>query len=65
MEKAICAFEKQEEKRLGAKMEPKKVYIAEDETYHENPCLVAIEPASGADIIGGNIFIVTCILRTA
>ena len=47
MEKAICTFEKQEEKRLGAEMESKKICIAEDETYHEKPCLVAIEPVSG------------------
>ena len=47
MEKAICAFEKQEEKRLGAEMKSKKICIAEDETYHEKPCLVAIEPVSG------------------
>ena len=47
MGKAICAFEKQEEKRLGAEMESRKICIAEDETYHEKPCLVAIEPVSG------------------
>ena len=47
MEKEICTFEKQEEKKLGAEMKAKKICIAEDETYHEKPCLVAIEPVSG------------------
>ncbi len=47
MEKEIGTFGKQEEKKLSAEMEPKKICIAEDETYHEKPCLVAIEPVSG------------------
>lgn len=46
MEKEICCFEKKEEARLSNGMKPKQICIAQDETYHENPCLVAIEPVS-------------------
>ncbi len=46
IEKEICIFEKEEETRLSAEMEAKQICVAEDETYHENPCLVAIEPVS-------------------
>jgi uncharacterized protein DUF6399 len=46
MEAEISVFEKKEEMRLSEKMEAKKICVAEDETYHERPCLVAIEPVS-------------------
>jgi DNA-binding transcriptional regulator YiaG len=46
MEAEITVFEEKEEARLSKKMAAKKICIAEDETYHERPCLVAIEPAS-------------------
>ncbi len=47
MEKEIATFEKEEEGRLGQEMKRKQVTVAQDETYHERPCLVAIEPVSG------------------
>jgi hypothetical protein len=47
MEKEIVTFEKEEESRLGAAMKPKQITVAQDETFHERPCLVAIEPVSG------------------
>jgi hypothetical protein len=46
IEKEICRFEKKEEERLSSGMEQKQICIAQDETYHENPCLVAMEPVS-------------------
>jgi Family of unknown function (DUF6399) len=46
MEAEISVFEKKEETRLSGKMEAKKICVAEDETYHERPCLVAMEPVS-------------------
>lgn len=46
MEAEITVFEKKEEGRLSEKMATKKICVAEDETYHERPCLVAIEPVS-------------------
>lgn len=46
IEKETCVFEKEEEARLSAEMESKQICVAEDETYHEKPCLVAIEPVS-------------------
>ena len=47
MEQEMVAFEKEEEGRLGLKMKPKQITVAQDETFHERPCLVAIEPVSG------------------
>jgi len=47
IEEAIVAFEKEEEARLGPAMKAKEITVAQDETYHERPCLVAIEPVSG------------------
>ena len=46
MEEAIAAFGAQERARLAAAMAPRDISIAQDETFHENPCLVAIEPVS-------------------
>jgi hypothetical protein len=46
IEKEIGVFEKEEEARLSAEMESKQICVAEDETFHEKPCLVAIEPIS-------------------
>lgn len=47
MEQEIGTFEKEEEIRLGSEMKPKQIVVAQDETFHEQPCLVAIEPVSG------------------
>jgi hypothetical protein len=46
MEKQIGAFEKEEEARLATDMEPKQICVAQDETEHQQSCLVAIEPVS-------------------
>lgn len=46
IEREINRFEKKEETRLSEKMEAKEICVAQDETYHEYPCLVAIEPVS-------------------
>ena len=39
-------FGKQERERLGATMDPRPITLVEDETFHQQPCLVAIEPVS-------------------
>ncbi len=46
MEAEIGAFGKQERERLAAGMAPKKISVCEDETFHPETCLVAIEPVS-------------------
>lgn len=46
IEKAICAFEEEEETRLSAEMKPQEICVAQDETEHAQSCLVAIEPVS-------------------
>jgi hypothetical protein len=47
MEAEIGVFGKQERARLAKGMAPKKISVCEDETFHPETCLVAIEPASG------------------
>jgi hypothetical protein len=47
MEAEIGAFGKQERARLAAGLAGKKISICEDETFHPETCLVAIEPVSG------------------
>ena len=47
LEQEMAAYEKEEEGRLGAAMNGKQIVVAQDETFHERPCLVAIEPVSG------------------
>ncbi len=47
MEAEIGAFGKQERGRLASGMAPKRISICEDETFHPETCLVAIEPVSG------------------
>ncbi len=42
----LIAFEQQEQQRLRAQMPQKKISICEDETFHPEVCLVAIEPRS-------------------
>ena len=46
MNETIFAFEKKEHQRLSCKMPPKIISICEDETFHPETCLVAIEPFS-------------------
>jgi hypothetical protein len=46
MEEAIVAFGAEEKKTLAANMRPKSITVAQDETFHDKPCLVAIEPVS-------------------
>jgi hypothetical protein len=46
MDEKIIAFEEDERSRLSAKMPLKAITICEDETFHPQICLVAIEPVS-------------------
>ena len=42
----IIGFEHEESQRLFKKMHPKQIAVCEDETFHPEVCLVAIEPVS-------------------
>jgi hypothetical protein len=46
LEQEVVRFGQQEQQRLGAQMPPRTVTLVEDETFHPQPCLVAIEPVS-------------------
>jgi hypothetical protein len=46
MEQAIIDFDHCERKRLATSMQPKEIAVCQDETFHPETCLVAIEPAS-------------------
>jgi hypothetical protein len=46
MEQAIVAFGQQEASRLAVGLRPKKITVCQDETFHPQTCLVAIEPVS-------------------
>lgn len=46
MEEAILEFEKMEKERLSKIMPEKEITVTQDETYHPEICLVAIEPDS-------------------
>ncbi len=46
MEESINDFGAQERQKGAAAMKPRDITITRDETFHENPCLVAIEPVS-------------------
>lgn len=46
MEEVIVSFGKEEQLCLSEGMPIKPISIVEDETYHHNPCLVAMEPVS-------------------
>ncbi len=46
MEESVVAFDKEEKKRLATDMEAKQITVCEDETFHPEVCLVAIEPVS-------------------
>ena len=44
--KTIITYGINEATRLGKEMKPKQITVVEDETYHPEICLVAIEPVS-------------------
>ncbi|WP_157067701.1 hypothetical protein [Desulfosarcina cetonica] len=46
IEKSIVEFGKQETVRLATGMAPKQITVCQDETFHPQTCLVAIEPES-------------------
>ena len=46
LEQAVMEFGQTERQRLAAGMPPKEIAVGEDETYHPEICLVAIEPVS-------------------
>ena len=46
MEAAVAAFAKSQRDELAPKMPPRKITLCEDETFHPEICLVAIEPVS-------------------
>ena len=46
IEAATVDFGQQETARLAQGMCPQKISICQDETFHPEPCLVAIEPVS-------------------
>jgi len=46
MEAALAEFGREEEQRLAAQMPPQEISLCEDETFHPQICLVAIEPVS-------------------
>jgi hypothetical protein len=46
MEEAVVAFDKEEKERLATDMKAQQITVCEDETFHPEVCLVAIEPVS-------------------
>jgi hypothetical protein len=46
LEEAVVEFGQAERERLAGSMEPRQITVCEDETFHPETCLVAIEPAS-------------------
>ena len=46
LEKAVVEFGQTERQRLATGMRPKTITVCEDETFHPETCLVAIEPVS-------------------
>ena len=51
MDNMIIEFDKSERRRLSADMPTKRINICEDETFHPEVCLVAIEPVSNFIIL--------------
>jgi len=47
MESLLSRFADEEDQRLAAQMPPRQITLAEDETFHPEICLVAMEPVSG------------------
>lgn len=46
LETALAEYGRQEEQRLAAQMPPRQITVCEDETFHPQICLVAMEPVS-------------------
>ncbi|MCP4166994.1 MAG: hypothetical protein GY759_14050 [Chloroflexi bacterium] len=46
MEEAVIAFGEEEQARLAEGMSAKQITVCQDETFHPQVCLVAIEPVS-------------------
>jgi hypothetical protein len=46
IEKAVVEFGQAEQQRLAQGMTPKQITVCQDETFHPETCLVAIEPVS-------------------
>jgi hypothetical protein len=46
METLLADFGREEDQRLAAQMPPREISLCEDETFHPQICLVAIEPVS-------------------
>jgi len=46
LEQAIDEFDQAEKNHLGQTMKSKQISVCEDETFHPETCLVAIEPVS-------------------
>ncbi len=46
IENAVVEFGKEEAVSLATEMTPKEITVCQDETFHPEPCLVAIEPVS-------------------
>ena len=46
METLLAEFGREEDQRLAAQMPPREISLCEDETFHPQICLVAIEPVS-------------------
>ncbi len=54
MENCIAKLGREEMKRLAMGMKPKKITIGEDENFHPDPCLVAIELISNFILVEEN-----------
>jgi len=46
LESLVVEFGQQEDQRLAVEMPPRQITVCEDETFHPQICLVAIEPVS-------------------
>jgi len=53
MEALLIRFAEEEDQRLAAQMPPRQITVAEDETFHPDICLVAMEPVSGFLLVEG------------
>jgi hypothetical protein len=51
MESLLIVFGEEEDQRLAAQMPPREISVCEDETFHPEICLVAIEPVSNFILI--------------
>lgn len=53
LERALVEFGEQEHARLAPQMSPREITLCEDETFHPQTCLVAIEPLSDFILLEG------------